>query len=240
MADDLNESTKRLAQSEREQAWREMARQIAHEIKNPLTPMRLSIQHLIRLKQEGSPTWLEHFDKIVASLLEQIEILSNAASEFSNFSRFNTEDPVDVDLNALIREQMILFSTFENIRIHFESDVRHALVKVRRTQWVSVLVNLLSNAVQSVQEQTIGVISIQLKDEGETYLISVADNGPGVSPENYHKLFKPNFTTKSKGTGLGLAICRGIVEQYRGEIFYTSSEWGGACFNVRIPKQPVI
>lgn len=240
MADDLNESTKRLAQSEREQAWREMARQIAHEIKNPLTPMRLSIQHLIRLKQEGSPKWLEHFDKIVASLLEQIEILSNAASEFSNFSRFNTEDPVDVDLNALIREQMILFSTFENIRIHFESDVRHALVKVRRTQWVSVLVNLLSNAVQSVQEQTIGVISIQLKDEGETYLISVADNGPGVSPENHHKLFKPNFTTKSKGTGLGLAICRGIVEQYRGEIFYTSSEWGGACFNVRIPKQPVI
>ncbi|MFA5443909.1 MAG: ATP-binding protein [Bacteroidales bacterium] len=240
MADDLNESTKRLAQSEREQAWREMARQIAHEIKNPLTPMRLSIQHLIRLKQEGSPKWLEHFDKIVASLLEQIDILSNAASEFSNFSRFNTEDPVEVDLNVLIREQMVLFSTFENIRIHFESNVRHATVKVRRTQWVSVLVNLLSNAVQSVQGQAIGVISVQLKDEGETYLISVADNGSGVSPENHHKLFKPNFTTKSKGTGLGLAICRGIVEQYRGEIFYTSSEWGGACFNVRIPKQPVI
>ena len=129
--------------------------------------------------------------------------------------------------------------TFENIRIHFESDVRHALVKVRRTQWVSVLVNLLSNAVQSVQEQTIGVISIQLKDEGETYLISVADNGPGVSPENYHKLFKPNFTTKSKGTGLGLAICRGIVEQYRVRYFILF-RMGGACFNVRIPKQPVI
>jgi nitrogen fixation/metabolism regulation signal transduction histidine kinase len=166
MADDLNESTKRLAQSEREQAWREMARQIAHEIKNPLTPMRLSIQHLIRLKQEGSPKWLEHFDKIVASLLEQIDILSNAASEFSNFSRFNTEDPVEVDLNALIREQMVLFSTFENIRIHFESNVRKATVRVRRTQWVSVLVNLLSNAVQSVQGQAIGVISVQLKDEG--------------------------------------------------------------------------
>ncbi|HHV02418.1 MAG: ATP-binding protein [Bacteroidales bacterium] len=240
MADDLDESTRRLTQSEREQAWREMARQIAHEIKNPLTPMRLSIQHLIRLKQEGSPRWLDHFDKIVASLLEQIEILSNAASEFSNFSRFNTEEPVEVELNELIKEQIVLFSTFEHIKIHFESEVNQARVNVRRTQWVSVLVNLLSNAVQSIEEQSIGVISIHLTDEGESYLISVADNGPGVAPENQHRLFKPNFTTKSSGTGLGLAICRGIVEQYRGEIFYTSSEWGGACFNVRIPQKPVI
>ncbi len=240
MADDLNESTRRLTQAEREQAWREMARQIAHEIKNPLTPMRLSIQHLIRLKQEGSPRWLDHFDKIVVSLLEQIEILSNAASEFSNFSRFNTEDPVQVELNELIREQIVLFSNFEHIKIHFESEVDQAPVNVRRTQWVSVLVNLLSNAIQSVEEQSIGVVSIRLADEKESYLISVADNGPGVAPENRHKLFKPNFTTKSSGTGLGLAICRGIVEQYRGDIFYTSSEWGGACFNVRIPKKPVI
>lgn len=239
MADDLNESTQRLAQSEREQAWREMARQIAHEIKNPLTPMRLSIQHLIRLKQENSPRWLEQFDKIANSLLEQIDILSNAASEFSNFSRFNTEEPVEVELNALIREQMVLFSTFEHIKIHLESDVPDARVRVRRSQWVSLMVNLLSNAVQSVEKQQIGVISIYLADEGDTYLIRVADNGPGVPPEFQHKLFHPNFTTKSGGTGLGLAICRGIVEQYRGEIFYTSSEWGGACFNVRIPKMPV-
>ena len=102
-----------------------------------------------------------------------------------------------------------------------------------------VVVTLLSNAVQSVEKQQIGVISIYLADEGDTYLIRVADNGPGVPPEFQHKLFHPNFTTKSGGTGLGLAICRGIVEQYRGEIFYTSSEWGGACFNVRIPKMPV-
>ncbi|HQB23818.1 MAG TPA: ATP-binding protein, partial [Bacteroidales bacterium] len=166
-------------------------------------------------------------------------ILSNAASEFSNFSRFNTEEPVEVELNALIREQMVLFSTFEHIKIHLESDVPDARVRVRRSQWVSLMVNLLSNAVQSVEKQQIGVISIYLADEGDTYLIRVADNGPGVPPEFQHKLFHPNFTTKSGGTGLGLAICRGIVEQYRGEIFYTSSEWGGACFNVRIPKMPV-
>lgn len=240
MADDLNESTRRLAQSEREQAWREMAQQIAHEIKNPLTPMRLSIQHLIRLKQEESPKWQEHFDTILTSLLEQIDILSQAASDFSNFSRLNTESPVEVELNDLIKEQTVLFSTFDHIKIHFKSTVSKALVNVRRTQWVSVLVNLLSNAVQAVEEQSIGVISIHLTDEKDAYLIKVADNGPGVPEENRHKLFHPNFTTKSSGTGLGLAICRGIVEQYGGSIFYTSSEWGGACFNVMIPKTTVI
>ncbi|MFY9116783.1 MAG: ATP-binding protein [Bacteroidales bacterium] len=240
MADDLNESTRRLKQSEREQAWREMAQQIAHEIKNPLTPMRLSIQHLIRLKQEESPRWKDQFDKILASLLEQIDILSQAASDFSNFSRFNTENPVEVELNDLIKEQMVLFATFDHIKIHFESNVPKAYVNVRRSQWVSVLVNLLSNAVQAVEEQAIGVISIDLVDEKEDYLLKVADNGPGVPEENRHKLFHPNFTTKSSGTGLGLAICRGIVEQYGGSIFYTPSEWGGACFNVLIPKTYVI
>ena len=177
MADDLNESTRRLKQSEREQAWREMAQQIAHEIKNPLTPMRLSIQHLIRLKQEESPRWKDQFDKILASLLEQIDILSQAASDFSNFSRFNTENPVEVELNDLIKEQMVLFATFDHIKIHFESNVPKAYVNVRRSQWVSVLVNLLSNAVQAVEEQAIGVISIDLVDEKEDYLLKVADNG---------------------------------------------------------------
>lgn len=236
MADDLDDSTRRLAQSEREQAWREMARQIAHEIKNPLTPMRLSIQHLMRLKQENSPKWITRFDKVSASLLEQIDILSEAASEFSNFSRFYMEDPTRVEWNALIKEQLVLFNTSDHIKLHFQSDVNPAIVLGRRTQLVRLLVNLLSNAIQAVEELSIGVITLTLTQEGDFYLLQVADNGPGVAPENRDKLFKPNFTTKSSGTGLGLAICRGILEQSQGEIFYTSSEWGGACFNVRIPK----
>lgn len=237
MADDLDESTRRLAQSEREQAWREMARQIAHEIKNPLTPMRLSIQHLIRLKQEGSSKWTEHFDKVAASLLEQINILSETATEFSNFSRFHSEDPTEIELNSLIREQIVLFSTSEHIKIHFEPSAQEARIVGQRSQIIRILVNLLGNAIQAVEAQAIGVITVRVEEEGDQYLIQIADNGPGVAPENRDRLFKPNFTTKSSGTGLGLAICRGILDQYQGTISYSSSEWGGACFNIRIPKK---
>lgn len=235
MADDLEESTRRLAQSEREQAWREMARQIAHEIKNPLTPMRLSIQHLMRLKQEDSPKWTQRFDKVATSLLEQIDILAEAASEFSNFSRFYMEDATRVDLYALIKEQMVLFNTSDHIKIHFQSTLQTAFVEGRRSQLIRLLVNLLSNAMQAVEEQSIGVITITLDRQEGQYRLRIADNGPGVMPENRDKLFKPNFTTKSSGTGLGLAICRGIIEQSQGSMFYSSSEWGGACFNVLLP-----
>lgn len=235
MVDDLDESTRRLAQSEREQAWREMARQIAHEIKNPLTPMRLSIQHLIRLKSEGSPKWTQRFDSVADSLLEQIDILADAASEFSNFSRFYMEDPTEIELNALIKEHIVLFNTSDHIRIHFNSSESEAIVMGRRSQLARLLVNLFSNAVQALEDLSIGVITITLSRDGAYYLLQIADNGPGVAPENRDKLFKPNFTTKSSGTGLGLTICRGILEQSQGEIYYTPSEWGGACFNVRIP-----
>ncbi len=235
MVEDLDESTRALAQSEREQAWREMARQIAHEIKNPLTPMRLSIQHLVRLKNEGSPKWTQRFDSVADSLLEQIDILAEAASEFSNFSRFYMEDPTEVELNALIKEHIVLFNTSDHIHIHFNSSVKEAVVMGRRSQLARLLVNLLSNAVQALEDLYIGVITITLTLDGDYYLLQIADNGPGVAPENRDKLFKPNFTTKSSGTGLGLTICRGILEQSQGEIYYTPSEWGGACFNVRIP-----
>ena len=189
-----------------------MARQIAHEIKNPLTPMRLSIQHLIRLKQEGSSKWLDHFDKIVTSLLEQIDILSNAASEFSSFSRFNTEEPVEVELNTLIKEQIVLFSTFEHIKIHFESAVRDARVNVRRTQWVRYYE-------PAVERGTIGrravyrVISIQLKDEGETYLISVSDNGQGVSRKQAQTV-QAQFHHQERRNGTG----PGHMQGHRGTI----------------------
>lgn len=238
MVDDLEESTKILAQGEREQAWREMARQIAHEIKNPLTPMRLSIQHLVRLKEQGIKEWPKKFDALANSLIEQIDILSEAAGEFSSFSRFYSEDLSRVDLNNLIREQIILFNTRDNISITYESDIHDAYIMARKTQLTRVFVNLLSNAVQAVENQESGRISISLKSVEKSYQISFEDDGAGV-PENLtHKLFKPNFTTKSGGTGLGLAICRSIMEQSQGEINYGVSErFGGANFTVMLPKQ---
>lgn len=235
MVDDLEESTQRLAQTEREQAWSEMARQIAHEIKNPLTPMRLSIQHLIRLKQRGVEGWEEKFEEVASSILEQIDILSNTASEFSSFAKFYYEENTVLDLAELINDQRVFFDTRDNIRISYDYCHRGCNVLVRKGQIIRVLVNLVSNAIQALEEGG-GYIRITLREEGGSYIVAIDDNGPGVKPEDENKLFKPNFTTKSSGTGLGLAICRNIIEQSGGRISYRRSELGGACFSFSLPK----
>lgn len=234
MVDDLEESTQRLAQTEREQAWSEMARQIAHEIKNPLTPMRLSIQHLIRLKQRGVEGWEEKFEEVASSILEQIDILSNTASEFSSFAKFYYEENTAIDLAELINDQRVFFDTRDNIRISYDYCHRECFVFARKGQIIRVLVNLVSNAIQALEEGG-GYIRITLREEAGSYTVAINDNGPGVKPEDEGKLFKPNFTTKSSGTGLGLAICRNIIEQSGGKITYTRSELGGACFSFSLP-----
>ena len=235
MVDDLQESTQRLAQTEREQAWSEMARQIAHEIKNPLTPMRLSIQHLIRMKQRGVEGWEDKFEDVANSILEQIDILSDTASEFSSFAKFYYEETTNVDLAELINDQRVFFDTRDNIRISYDYCHRECYVHVRKGQIIRVLVNLVSNAIQAVEDKG-GYIRITLKEADSSYIVSIDDNGPGVKEEDTNKLFKPNFTTKSSGTGLGLAICRNIIEQSGGKISYRHSDLGGACFSFSLPK----
>ena len=235
MVDDVAEASLRMAQTEREQAWREMARQIAHEIKNPLTPMRLSLQHLMRLKKENVPDWADRFDGLAHTLIEQIDILSDAASELSSFSRFYSEEAALVELNHLIREQCTLFSTGEVAKLSFVSEVPSAVIMGRRQQLTRVLVNLISNARQALEGYASGRIRICLAQQGAFYTLCVEDNGPGVPEKLRERLFTPNFTTKSGGTGLGLAICRSIIEQSQGTISYTSSEWGGACFIIKLP-----
>jgi len=237
MVDVLNESTLRLAQGEREQAWREMARQIAHEIKNPLTPMRLSIQHLVRLKSQGIEDWPLRFDNLANSLIEQIDILSDAAGEFSSFSRFYSEESSDFNLSEIIEEQLILFDTNDNIKILLECELESTRIIARKNQIIRVFVNLISNAVQAVDGQD-GAVIISVNKRGQTYIVSIEDNGTGVPEDSVNKLFKPNFTTKSGGTGLGLAICYSIVEQSRGKISYKRSKrLGGAAFIIEIPEE---
>lgn len=242
MVEDLEESSRRLAQNEREQAWKEMARQIAHEIKNPLTPMKLSIQYLMKMREAGVPGWEEKLESVSKSLLEQIDTLSQTASEFSSFARFYSEDVTRFDLDALILEQKDLFDNRDEITVdYFRSGEGAALVDARRSQLVRVLVNLITNAVQAVDStrKTDGRIRISLSPAriatGDGWRIDVEDNGPGVSKEDMSKLFKPNFTTKKTGTGLGLAICRSIIEQSQGTIGYSRSELGGARFTVVLP-----
>lgn len=236
MIDDLDRSTKELAQSEREQAWREMARQIAHEIKNPLTPMKLSIQHLVRLKKQGVPDWQNRFEPLAASLIEQIDILSNTASEFSSFAKFYNEEVSEVDLVGILSEQKVLFDNYEHIDMTFRCSLDKAMILARKSQITRAFVNLITNAIQAVEGLDRGEIIITLKITPGFYKVDIEDSGSGVSEDNLEKLFRPNFTTKTRGSGLGLAICKNIVTQSQGEIYYNrSNELGGADFTILLP-----
>jgi nitrogen fixation/metabolism regulation signal transduction histidine kinase len=236
MVDDVAESTRKMAIAEREKAWSDMARQIAHEIKNPLTPMKLSIQRIMYLKQRNSPGWEDKLDAISRSLLEQIDILSNTASEFSSYAKFYMEDNIAFNLYDVVKEQKDFFDNKENIRISFSYTSDTCMVYARRGQIVRVLVNLISNSIQELENsEGKGFVSLGLSREGDFWKVSVDDNGRGVSPENLEKLFQPNFTTKTSGNGLGLAISRSIIEQSGGKISYSQSELGGACFCFTLP-----
>lgn len=249
MVKDLSDSTRQLAQAERDKAWSQMARQVAHEIKNPLTPIKLEIQRLIRLKQNNNPKWEEKFDQVTTVILEHIQILSDTANEFSTFAKLYSEEPVQMDLNKVIQDQLMIFDNKEDIEISYMG-LDNAIVMGPKPQLIRVFVNLMTNAIQAVE-----IHRKEAMENGETppkgqvliclrhgakdgfYDITFEDNGAGVKGENLDKLFTPNFTTKTGGTGLGLAICRNIIEKCEGEICYQKSfVLGGACFVVSLPK----
>ena len=249
MVHDLYNSTKQLTQAERDKAWATMARQVAHEIKNPLTPIKLQIQRLIRMKSIGNPSWADRFDEISKEVLSQIDLLADTANEFSTFAKLYTEEPVEIDLDKLLKEEIDLFDSRENISFSYMG-LEGAKAIGPKPQLTRVFVNLISNSVQAIEnaqnearekgdEPFMGniLISLRLSNKEGYYDIVFEDNGPGVTDENRSKLFTPNFTTKSNGTGLGLSICRNIVEKCEGEIFYSKSfSLKGACFTVRYPR----
>ena len=249
MVHDLSDSTKQLAQAERDKAWSQMARQVAHEIKNPLTPIKLQLQRLIRMKQNNNPAWEERFDEVSAIVLEHIDILTETANEFSTFAKLYSEEPVLMDLDKTLQNQLVIFDNKDNVRIRYIG-LENAFVMAPKPQLIRVFVNLITNAVQAVEiqqkeaeergeEAIAGKVLICLRNsmKEDCYDIVIDDNGPGVTDENLGKLFTPNFTTKSSGTGLGLAICRNIIEKCDGEISYRKSfALGGASFIVTLPK----
>lgn len=239
MVTELSESSRKLAQAERDKAWSGMARQVAHEIKNPLTPMKLQLQRVIRLKQKGDPVWQERFDEASKVLLDHIDILTDTANEFSTFAKLYTETPAEIALDTLIRGEIAMFDNRDNIEfiyLGFE-DVK---VMGPKPQLTRVFVNLLNNAVQAIGDRENGKIVVSLRNSMEDgfYDIVFEDNGPGVSEENESKLFSPNFTTKNGGSGLGLAISRSILERCGARISYHRSyTLGGACFSISYPKE---
>ncbi len=238
MVTDLTNSNKVLAQAERDKAWSEMARSVAHEIKNPLTPMRLQIQRIQRLKAIGDPSWQDKFDDMSKVLLDQIDILSDTATQFSDFAKLYSEEPVELDLDLLLKEQVELYDNRPDIRFDYLG-LPNAIIHGPKPQLVRVFVNMLSNAVQACEGREGSIISVSLRNGSDSkyYEIAFEDNGPGVAEENLSKLFTPKFTTKSSGSGLGLSISRSILERCHASIAYSRSfALGGACFTIRYPK----
>jgi len=233
---ELADSAEKLARSQRESAWREMAKQIAHEIKNPLTPMKLSIQHLVKAKRDGSEDWDSMFQKFSVSLVDQINSLSNIATEFSNFAKMPVTSVTAVNMNLVIDEVLTLFSGYSNIKFSYiNSCGSNTSVDGDREQLFRVFVNLVKNAVQSIEKGKKGEINIMLSCREKTVTILIEDNGRGIPDDIQPKLFSPNFTTKSGGMGLGLAIVKGIIENNRGRIWFETELGLGTKFFVELP-----
>ena len=230
---ELEESANMLAEKEREGAWREMAKQVAHEIKNPLTPMKLSIQHLQRAFSSGKNVE-DLFAKTCSLLIDQIESLSQMASEFSNFAKMPEHNPEELDLSGTLRDIVMLFERSENVK--FKTQIADSVkVHADGDQLKRVFNNLIKNAVQAIPEDRDGIIEVSLKTAGTWAVIQVKDNGKGIDDSFKNKVFVPNFSTKNSGMGLGLAISRKIIESSGGEISFESVTGVGTTFKLLLP-----
>ena len=236
MVGQLSESAEALAQSERETAWREMAKQVAHEIKNPLTPMKLSMQHLHRAYKEKKENFDEIFNRVSGTLIEQIDSLSRIATEFSNFAKMPRENYDKVDLVKTLQSNIDLYRETSNVNFIFDNKSgTEAIVFGDREQLLRVFTNLIKNAIQSMPENEEGNVAIYLKRNENTFHITIADNGRGIPEEIKLKIFTPNFTTKSGGTGLGLAMVKSIIENMNGKIWFESELNKGTSFFITLP-----
>lgn len=242
MLDALAESTDRLARSEREGAWRTMARQVAHEINNSLTPMKLTLQQLQRSK--GSERFDSAFDRSTSLLIEQIDNMSNIASSFSSFAKMPEVQVQVVDIAKKMYDYITLLRNQSDvIPIRYIGPEQGVAVMTDGSQVTQVFVNIVRNAVQAMEGRENSDIIIIMKDVPKEQCaakglsskdrwveISISDNGPGIPEEVRDKVFVPNFTTKNTGAGLGLAISRNIVEGCGGKISFLTSEKGTTFF----------
>ncbi len=231
----LEESATVLARTERDTAWREMAKQVAHEIKNPLTPMKLNVQYLQRALEADPDRAQAMIGRVSHTLIEQIDNLSKIASEFSHFAKMPIATNEKVILNEIVENVHDLFRKREDMDIRMTEPIDDIYVFADRGQLIRVLTNLIKNAIQAIPEDRRGLIEVDLKKENQRAFISVKDNGQGIPIQMRDKVFRPNFTTKNSGTGLGLAISSNIIESLDGQISFVSTINEGTIFTIELP-----
>ncbi|WP_179344714.1 sensor histidine kinase [Winogradskyella ursingii] len=235
MIEELEASAVKLATSEREQAWREMAKQVAHEIKNPLTPMRLSVQSFQRKFDPEDENIHQKVEEYSNTLIQQIDTMSSIASAFSNFAKMPAQKSEVLNVVHIVK---LALDIFNEHYISFEAEEEEIIAKFDRTQLIRVVTNLVKNGIQAIPEEAENpMIKVRVFTRGNDVKITVEDNGVGISEKNKEKVFEPKFTTKSSGMGLGLAMVKNIVETYNGSINFTSGIEKGTTFVVTFPKE---
>ncbi|MBT7850291.1 MAG: GHKL domain-containing protein [Formosa sp.] len=234
MIDELEESVKKLATSQREQAWREMAKQVAHEIKNPLTPMRLTVQSFQHKFDPSDPDVLKKVNEYTKTLIQQIDTMSSIASAFSDFAKMPAQK---LEVLNVVEVVELALDIFPESDIKFISKKSEIIANFDRSQLIRIITNLVKNAVQSIPENRPPKISIYLYSEQNDVVIEVHDNGIGVPKEIEDRIFEPKFTTKTSGMGLGLPMIKNMIDTYNGRINFSSIIDKGSQFTVRFPKQ---
>ncbi len=233
MVDKLEQSAIKLAESEREEAWREMAKQVAHEIKNPLTPMRLTVQSFERKFDANDPQLKQKLKDYSDTLIQQIDTMSAVASAFSNFASMPAQQNETLNVVEVVELALDIFNEDD---VTFESDEKVIISKMDRTQLIRIITNLVKNAIQAIpKEQTEKRVSVRVERRETEVLIAVSDNGIGIEAENFGRIFEPKFTTKNSGMGLGLGIIKNIIENYKGTITFESEFGKGTTFLVSLP-----
>ena len=236
MVMNLKQHQQELADMSKKVAWAEMARKVAHEIKNPLTPIQLSAEHLLKVYGDNKENFDEVLEESASYIITEVENLRNIAHEFLQTSKEASLKKEKLDLKALIEETVAPYKNLLAERIEFEESYEesHFPMVADRGKLKIVLRNILNNAIESIQDQ--GNISITLKKEATNYSIEITDTGTGIDEEMAERIFEPYFSTKDAGTGLGLPIAKKIIEDHGGTIQATVRKAGGLTILIKLPQ----
>jgi nitrogen fixation/metabolism regulation signal transduction histidine kinase len=236
LIEELEKSAAELKRTTTESAWRGVARQVAHEIKNSLTPMRLSVQMLQHNIENGQVT-PEQMQRTANTLIEQIDALSDIASSFSRYAKLPENHPQPLDLAELVGNVVNLYNNIENITFNYQVEPETDFTfNGDKTNLNSAVGNLVKNAVQAIGNKPDGKIDVTLQSTKESFVIAVKDNGKGIKEEDKKMIFVPNFTTKTGGSGVGLSLTYNIVQLAGGTISFESQEGEGAKFTIKLPR----
>ncbi len=231
MVDQIDQNIKEISKSQRELAWREMAKQVAHEIKNPLTPMKLSVQNFKIKFDPEDPNVEKKLDEYSKTLIQQIDVLSSIATAFSSFAELPVQKNEKIDL---ISTTKLCLEIFNDRNVVFKSDLNKLEILFDRTNLIRIINNLVKNSIQATNDVSEPKIIVEVKKINKLALIEIIDNGSGIPNELKEKIFEPNFTTKTKGMGLGLSIIKNLITNYKGTISFKSKK-GETVFTIKLP-----